>query len=843
MGRWFGGLLLAGLCAACRLRESSPQIEIVEIGVSRPELLAELDSWQVLARGLSAGSSGRPDAAAALLRAADALGDDAVSADAQSGLERLEAVGLDRWLSITPAPTASRTAPLLTTSGGRIAAAFDRSLRAWDARSGAALFSTTTDAPLRDLLLSPSGDLLAAADHTGQVSLWELPSGKLRHRFTVMNTTDARARVRFDDSGRLIAAAAWTQENLYARTGHVGVWETGSGHLVTRLASLDAGSLSTFSMSPDGSTLATAGLPPWNPALQSPPGRSVIRLWDAQTGELQETLRADARRHSLLRFAPDSRWLAVVVDGAATRLWDTRTGRKRPLLSNFGADIAALGWTPDGDKLAVLGRDGDVRLWQTPLGRRLHTLSGSGHTPAGLSIDDETLAVGFTDGALQLWELESGRAHVRWAPDPSGSGPVSLAAPWVVQTTRDGRLRLHESGPTRPTTSRQLPAGRSTLGGSGAWLVHARARGGLEIRKIRGDDPIRLTGHRYPVREVSTGDRHLATATRRAVRIFAAETGRLISTLETGLRDDDALFLSPTGVHVSLQRAEELELWSSRSSSLVASVPARSDIRPAFSPTGAVMAWSDGRSVRLTRTDDGQVAHILWGPDQQVQALSFSGDGRSLAVTTRDGTLHIWDPTRGELRHSLHGGGGSQLAWSEDRLAQAGADATLRLFDAESGELLWARPAGSVRELVFSGDALLGLVEDRQADTARLTRWSLHTGTELALEAAAYGPVHRLGVRPDGFIVLHDDGWLRRWTHTPPADTNLRVCREDLTTRTVTPFPERGSIWAPASRCGDRSEDDLVVSDSLEESGNLEETGIRRREAATVEPAREDTTR
>jgi len=86
----------------------------------------------------------------------------------------------------------------------------------------------------------------------------------------------------------------------------------------------------------------------------------------------------------------------------------------------------------------------------------------------------------------------------------------------------------------------------------------------------------------------------------------------------------------------------------------------------------------------------------LWwsteGHSAEVNTVAFSSDGKQLASGGRDYTVHLWDPTTGNLVETLvgHRGWINAVAFSPDgaQLATASRDAEVRVWDTRSGELL-----------------------------------------------------------------------------------------------------------------------------------------------------------
>ena len=93
--------------------------------------------------------------------------------------------------------------------------------------------------------------------------------------------------------------------------------------------------------------------------------------------------------------------------------------------------------------------------------------------------------------------------------------------------------------------------------------------------------------------------------------------------------------------------------------------------------------------MRLWDAATGRLLRTLEGHSDEVRALVYSPDGRTLASC--GGELKLWDPATGALRRTLKWGVPvNAAAFSPDgkTLATGSADHTARLWDPETGLLL-----------------------------------------------------------------------------------------------------------------------------------------------------------
>src|SRR5262249_30195748 len=104
----------------------------------------------------------------------------------------------------------------------------------------------------------------------------------------------------------------------------------------------------------------------------------------------------------------------------------------------------------------------------------------------------------------------------------------------------------------------------------------------------------------------------------------------------------------------------------------------------------------------------------LRGHTKFISSVAFHPDGRRLASVAADGTLRIWDPTKGkQVRPPLYGHAGTigGVAFSPDGrcLAAAGNDQTVKIRDVETGRLIRSLHGheGSVLSVAFSPDSRL----------------------------------------------------------------------------------------------------------------------------------------
>ena len=121
--------------------------------------------------------------------------------------------------------------------------------------------------------------------------------------------------------------------------------------------------------SPDGGTLASRS-------------DGAIHLWDAVTGNLKTTIRAEGVSIGDMMYSPDGKMLAHGI-ADTVRLWDAVTGNLKTTIRAEGVSIGDIVYSPDGRTLAIAGEHtvdpskDIVHLWNTATGNLKTTIQAS----------------------------------------------------------------------------------------------------------------------------------------------------------------------------------------------------------------------------------------------------------------------------------------------------------------------------------------------------------------------------------------------------------------------------------------------------------------------------------
>jgi WD40 repeat protein len=409
-----------------------------------------------------------------------------------------------------------------------------------------------------------------------------------------------------------------------------------------------------MALSPNGKSLITLA-----------PADRVVRVWDIAAGRethsfgkpvkpSQAWTRAGTGRGWGLTLSPDGK-LAALADESRVRLLNLTTGKELPP-NGHSSSVALVSYAADGRTLTSCSVDGTLRVWDAAAGKELQQTravqAGEYYT---VSPDGRTLAVPVNDATVSLRDRATGKELycVRTPNNPFGTfafspdGNTLAALGWedkllglVLIDVRTGvlRRRIPIIVPALADNEFALPEGDvaglsySPDGAKLAALINyctvgiwdtVSGREYLQIRAAR-DRPIQ------GVVFTPNGQSVALDLGLRLVSIHEPATGKLRRTLEIPSKiRADRLFH-----HSRLVGFDSTAIvYSSRPAAGLA-----------FSPNGRVLAQSGTNgTIHLWDIVRREELTQLKGHRGYVPALAFSPDGKTLASGSRDTTVLLWD--------------------------------------------------------------------------------------------------------------------------------------------------------------------------------------------------------
>jgi WD40 repeat protein/tRNA A-37 threonylcarbamoyl transferase component Bud32 len=535
-----------------------------------------------------------------------------------------------------------------------LAIGWDKTVRVWDARTGAEQAVLKGHAGwILAAGFSPDGRrvVTASADKTARV--WDAASGKVI--VSLKGHGDAVASARFSPDGRHVVTAS---TDATAR-----VWDAEPRGEYATVLSGHRGGVKSAAYSPDGKRLVTGSVD------------RTARLWDVATGKqlailkglsqlgkspLRDDILGDVRDVS---FSPDGRRVVTVsadlngrfqktdllgrprgpetpVPFTPVRLWDAKTGKELLGLKGFTEGVRSAAFSPDGRRLLTVaegrytdylfglgllgggmkgssgsGKDHTARIWDATTGKQLVVLQGNWQQlfSAAWSPDGRRVCTVDDTGAARIWEAATGKEILT----PGGQNRRITSAAFSpdgrrLLTWNNGRfgsrfgrekvvyLRDARTGKQLATLKgHQAQVSSAAFSPDGRWVVTTAE----ELNEHLGDRGPGRAGRWHP--EYGEDGRWVDTTYKdRTARIWDAATGKLHAVL----------------------RGHERAVHSA-----------------AFSRDSRwVVTTSEDHTARIWDVATGKEYFTLTGHRDAVTSAAFSPDGRQVVTTSWDGTARLW---------------------------------------------------------------------------------------------------------------------------------------------------------------------------------------------------------
>jgi len=293
-------------------------------------------------------------------------------------------------------------------------------------------------------------------------------------------------------------------------------------------------------------------------------------------------------------------------------------GHKGGLLS--GVNAVSVGGNAQNPVIASAGEDGTVRLWDK-LGNQIRQLiaKGESFSAIAVSLDGQKIIAGQRNGTVYMWDKSGKQLLKTWAAHGSyvtaisfskngqtlaTTGNDGLARIWTVTGNKLGELK-------HPQIKRMLGV---SLSPDGKFVATASDDNRARIWTVNGQEVRRLEGHQGSVTVVNFSPDGQSVATGSvdgSVKLWDAKTGQ-------NLQD----FRGHRGVILSAS----------------------------FSADGKrLVSIAKDKFVRLWNLADTPVQRLeLTGFKDDVNAIAFSPDGKTVAGAGNEGVMRQWDATSGK---------------------------------------------------------------------------------------------------------------------------------------------------------------------------------------------------
>jgi WD40 repeat protein/serine/threonine protein kinase len=421
-----------------------------------------------------------------------------------------------------------------------------------------------------------------------------------------------------------------------------------------------------------------------------------------------------------------------------------------PIICRAGMQVLDVKFSrPDGRLLATAHPDGVAIIWKASTGEEPRRLSGPGKDVRGAAFSPDGLQVALRrPDQTMIWNVRTGQLIESFQTDGDAGWGVEFSSDGqrLASASEDGSIRIWDASPITESPARELRT---------------------------------LTGHTEEVRAVvysPDGKAIASTGDDMIIRLWDAESRRSLPLLRGHTSRVRGLAFSPDGRRIasSGRKAPNIvrELETGSAVMEITSPDFDGAMGVAYSPDGRYLATASGNGGDLFDAATGK--HVVTLPQHVwfVLCLSYSRDGRRIAVGSRNGAVKVSEVPSGRLIPSLNENAGrtSAVAFSADDryLAAAGADGFIRFWDTATwmARAKIAAHNGAALGLSYSHDGKW-LASCGADQTIKI--WDTASHQEVTTLQGHQGEVNAVAFSPDGkrLVSASADHTVKIWDVTP----------------------------------------------------------------------------
>jgi WD40 repeat protein len=463
---------------------------------------------------------------------------------------------------------------------------------------------------------------LGAFDRPLDLRVWDVPTGKVVHRFS---HPKAALAIAMSADGKSVATGS---SDKIAR-----LWDVASGKVIMTFNG-HANKVSSVALSRDGKWLATAS---WD---------NTARLWDTASGQEVRCFgnaKANYPAHiAAVAFSGDSKRFATNDPDQVVHVRDVVTGKEILSVRGFVEPFLTMGLSADMKWLATASADKTARLWDLSTGKVAQGFHVS-EKPLAMVLagDMKCLVTTGPDKSVGLRDMAANKEVQRFGGHVSALARIahSMDGKWLV--TVESSVAQFGKGKGKEKTEAKKTAH--------LWEI---ASG----KKVRS-----LGGHPGPITSlIFSGDgKWLATGSTDETKFHPSGGGTATGTTRVWeftsdkevlcVADNLPLALSRDGKWLLTGKSGEAttRLWH------VALGKERYSLQgycsaAVFSNNGQWLATGIGTSVHLWDVASGKELRSFPGHFGTISFLAFSEDRQRLVSGSPDGTVRLWEVASGK---------------------------------------------------------------------------------------------------------------------------------------------------------------------------------------------------
>ncbi len=228
-----------------------------------------------------------------------------------------------------------------------------------------------------------AGSLLLSGSDDHNIKIWDVESGSLIRTFSEHLTVTRDAK--FTSDGKSV---------ISAEDDYLVYWRNAVGGQIGRLPMYGhIGSVLTVDMSTDMQKIVSGS------------SDKTVKIWDAQTGEMLNSIEAHDKAVYQVEFNPVNNQFASCSSDSSIKIWDSESAELINILDDNDCKVFAISYHPSGNYLASCGSNSLIYIWDLSISKKIRTLEGHNGTIniVKFSKDGNTIISGGADDKVIVW--------------------------------------------------------------------------------------------------------------------------------------------------------------------------------------------------------------------------------------------------------------------------------------------------------------------------------------------------------------------------------------------------------------------------------------------------------